>query len=133
MTDPRKAVVLAYVEAFNRGDVPALRALFTPDGEVHGVLGWGRVDAVASIWGELHAAFGIELDVQALVAEGDIVAARYVERGRSRASFRGGPVTGRSYEIVAMEWFEFAGALIRRRWGARDMAAQHRQMGLPLG
>ena len=35
----------------------------------------------------------------------------------SKGSFRGGPVTGKS--------FEFA------RWGARDNAAQMRQMGLP--
>jgi hypothetical protein len=32
-----------------------------------------------------------------------------------------------------MEWFEVRAGLIRRRWGARDSAAQARQMGLPVG
>jgi hypothetical protein len=31
-----------------------------------------------------------------------------------------------------MEWFEIRDGLIRQRWGARDLAAQFRQMGLPL-
>jgi predicted ester cyclase len=67
-----------------------------------------------------------------MIAEGDTVAVRYVERGRSAAPFRGGPVTGPSYEIVAMEWFVLQDGKIHRRWGARDSAAQNRQMGLPL-
>jgi predicted ester cyclase len=28
-----------------------------------------------------------------------------------------------------MEWFEITGGRIRRRWGARDFAAQSRQLG----
>lgn len=42
------------------------------------------------------------------------------------------PVTGKSFEVVAMEWFEIKDGKIDRRWGARDNAAQFRQMGLPL-
>lgn len=47
-------------------------------------------------------------------------------------SFRGSPVTGKSFEVVAMEWFIIKDGKIHRRWGARDNAAQMRQMGLPL-
>jgi hypothetical protein len=47
------------------------------------------------------------------------VAVLYTERGTSVRSFRGDPpATGRSYEIVAMEWFEIKESLIYRRWGA---------------
>ncbi len=31
-----------------------------------------------------------------------------------------------------MEWFALRDGKIERRWGARDHAAQARQMGLPL-
>ena len=126
-------IVLAYVDAFNRGDEEAMRPLFTDDALIYGVLGWGGLDQVVPIWREIKAAFDIQLQVESIIAEDDIVAVRYVERGTSIGSFRGGPVTGKSFEVVAMEWFEIKDGKIHRRWGARDNAAQLRQMGLPLG
>ena len=126
-------IVLAYVDAFNRGDIEELQTLFTDDALVYGVLGWGGMDQVVPIWREIKAAFNIQLQVESMIAEGEIVAVRYVERGTSVGSFRGGPVTGESFEVVAMEWFEFKDGRIHRRWGARDNAAQLRQMGLPPG
>lgn len=128
--DHNKGVIRAYVDAFNRGDLEALRGLFTDDAEVHGVLGWGGMDKVIPMWEQLHTAFGIELRVEDLIAEGDLVAARYVERGVSRGAFRGQGPTGKSYEIVAMEWFVLRDGRIHRRWGARDFASMSRQMGL---
>jgi predicted ester cyclase len=64
-----------------------------------------------------------------LVAEGEVVAVRYIERGTSVKSFRGQGPTGKSYEVVAMEFFEFKGGFIHRRWGARDAANIGRQLG----
>ena len=132
MSDGNKQIVMAYVDAFNRGDIDALLELFTPDALVYGVLGWGTLDQVAPIWREIKAAFDIQLHVDAMIAEDNIVAVRYTERGTSAGSFRGGPVTGKPFEVVAMEWFEMKDGKIHRRWGARDNATQMRQMGLPL-
>ena len=132
MPDGNKQIVLEYVAGFNRGDIEGLCQLFTPDALVYGVLGWGTLDQVVPIWREIKAAFDIQLQVDSIIAEDDIVAVRYTERGTSVGSFRGGPVTGNSFEVVAMEWFEIKDGKIHRRWGARDNAAQMRQMGLPL-
>ena len=52
--------------------------------------------------------------------EGSSVAVRYTERGRSAKAFRGIGPTGKTYEVLAIEWFEFEGGKIVRRWGARD-------------
>jgi steroid delta-isomerase-like uncharacterized protein len=131
-TEAAKQVVQAYVDAFNKGDMHALRTIFAPDALVYGVLGWGKMDQVIPIWQELHTAFKIQLQVEAMVAEGDAVAVRYTERGQSVGSFRGSAVTGQTYEIVAMEHFVVQDGKIQRRWGARDSAAQFRQMGLAL-
>jgi steroid delta-isomerase-like uncharacterized protein len=131
--EENKAVVRAYVDAFNAGDMEMLRALFTDDARVQGVLGWGGMDVVLPVWGELHAAFGITLQIEDLVAEGDVVAARLLERGVSRGAFRGQEPTGKPYEVVAMEWFVMKDGRIHRRWGARDSASQARQMGLKAG
>ena len=63
----------------------------------------------------------------------DLVAVRYTARGTFVAPFRGHQPTGTSYELVAIEWFVVQDRKIHRRWGARDSAAQARQLGLPLG
>ena len=128
--ESNKAVVRRYVEAFNRGDFDTLRALYAPDAVVQGVLGSGGMDTVITIWRELHAAFGIRLTVEEMIAEGDRVAVRYTERGTFREAFRGQPPTGKSFELVAMEWFLVNDGKIQRRWGARDAASQARQIGL---
>lgn len=124
----RKTVGL-YVEAFNRGDFPALRKVFTEGALVYGVLGWGGLDVVEPIWRDLHHCLAAELKVESIVAEGDLVAVRYTERGTSKVPFRGFPATGKSYEVVAMEFFEMKDGRIHRRWGARDSAAIYRQLG----
>jgi steroid delta-isomerase-like uncharacterized protein len=131
--EDNKQVVHAYVDAFNRGDMQALRTIFAEDALVYGVLGWGQMEQVIPVWQELHAAFNLQLQVEDMVAEGDKVAVRYLERGKSVGSFRGSPVTGQPYEMVAMEHFVVQNGRIQRRWGARDSATQNRQMGLPLG
>lgn len=130
--ETNKQIVLTYVDAFNRGDEETLRPLFTDDALVYGVFGWGGLDQMIPILKEIKAAFDIQLQVDSIIAVGDIVAVRYTERGTSVGSFRGGPVTGKSFEVVAMEWFEIKDGKIHRRWGARDNASQLRQMGLPL-
>jgi steroid delta-isomerase-like uncharacterized protein len=132
-SESKKAVVRRYVELFNRGDVSAIRSLFAPEAVIQGVLGMDVIDKVIPIWWELHEAFAIELTVEEMVAEGDQVAARYKERGTFRNSFRGQPPTGKPFELLAMEWFEFRDGKIARRWGARDSAAMARQAGMKVG
>ncbi len=126
-----KAVVRQYVDAFNRGDLAGLRALFTEDAEVQGVKGQGTLDKVEEIWRQLIEGYGMQLRIEGLVAEGSMVAARYAETGTFRAAAFGHEPTGRSYTLIAMEWFELANGRIRRRWGARDSASQARQLGIP--
>ncbi len=126
-------VVLAYVDAFNRGDLDALCATFAPDALVWGVLGWGSMDKVRPIWKDLIECLGMQLQVEQMVVEGEQVAVRYTERGTARREFRGSPATGRTYEIVAMEFFVVRDGLVQRRWGARDSASIARQLGWATG
>lgn len=130
--DQMKSLVRAYAEAFNCGDIAGVCDCFTPDAQVFGVLGWGGLDKARPVWEMLAASFQMNLQIDAMIAEGNTVAVRYTERGKFVAPFRGTEPTGKSYEVVAMEWFEFADGKIARRWGARDSAAIFRQMGIPL-
>ena len=84
---------------------------------------------VLPIWRSLHEAFEIQIQIEDLIAEGDLVAARYSESGTFRAPFRGTQPTGKSYRLVAMEFFSLREGKIAERWGARDSAAMKTQLG----
>ncbi len=127
-----KAIVRQYVEAFNRGDLNELKSLLAEDAEIQGVMGKGIFEKVQPVWHQLITGYGMQLKIEGLIAEGNIVAARYVETGTFRAPAFGQQPTGKSYELVAMEWFEIEDGKIKRRWGARDAASQARQLGIPL-
>jgi predicted ester cyclase len=125
-----KAVVQAYIEAFNAGDFGRLRSLFAPDAVIYGALGWGSLDEVLPGWYDLHHGLSLKLAVEGMIEEGDTVAVRYRESGAFVAPYHGQAPTARSYELVAIEWFEVKDGKIRRRWGARDSASQARQLGM---
>jgi len=125
-----KEIVQAYVDAFNRGDLEALRRLFREDAEVQGVLGRGVVEQVMPIWRQLIEGYRLQLKIEEMIEEGDRVAVRYTETGTFVAPAFGREPTGKSYSLVAMEWFEIKEGRIARRWGARDGASQARQLGI---
>ncbi|EEF58361.1 ester cyclase [Pedosphaera parvula] len=137
LSEVNKQVVANYAEAFNAGDYDALQRIFAPDAVIQGVLGKGDLGkgglaTVIPIWKDLRSAFGIVLTVESMIAEGEYVAVRYLERGKFVGPFRGNQPTGKSYELGAMERFIVRDGKIQQRWGARDSAAQARQIGLPL-
>ncbi len=130
--DEAKEVVRKYVNAFNNGDLAVLETLLADDAEVQGVLGRGQFERIAPIWRQLIEGYGMQLQIESLIAEGNVVAARYIETGTFRSPAFGQQPTGRSYELVAMEWFEIESGKIKRRWGARDAASQARQLGISV-
>jgi steroid delta-isomerase-like uncharacterized protein len=131
--EANKKIVTRYVDALNAGDIDALREIFAPDSTVQGVLGKGALDAVVPIWRMLHDSLKLHLTIESMVAQGDEVAVRYTEKGTFVGPFRDHQPTGKSYELVAMEWFIIRDGKIRQRWAARDAESQARQIGLPLG
>jgi steroid delta-isomerase-like uncharacterized protein len=128
--EQNKEVVRRYVEAFNRGDLAALRSLLADNAEIQGVMGQGVFERVEPIWRQLIQGYGMQLHIEELIAEGNKVAARYTETGTFKAPAFGHEPTGRSYELVALELFEIQDGRIRRRWGGRDSASQARQLGI---
>lgn len=127
-----KAVVLDYVDAMNAGDWKRLLAQFAPDARIQGVTGSGGLDFALPIWKQLHDGLNMHLDVQEIIADGNHVAVRYCEQGCWTAPFLGfTEPTGWTYELVAIEWFVISNGKIASRWGARDGAAQARQLGFP--
>lgn len=130
MSERAKQVVRQYVDAFNRGDLPGLRALLADDAEIQGVMDKGIFEKISHVWQQLIEGYNMQLRIDGMIAEGDTVAVRYTETGTFTRPAFGQEPTGKSYELVAMEWFEIEGGKIKRRWGARDSASQLRQLGI---
>lgn len=126
-----KDIVLAYVAAFNGGDIDRMCELFSDDALSWGALEGGSIDKVRLLWQELSECLQMQLQVDAIIVEGNVVAVRYTERGKSVGAFRGLGPTGRTYEMMAMGWFELKDGRIHRRWGVRDTANRNRQLGFP--
>lgn len=128
MSETNLSVVRDYVDFFNRGEFDRIAEICTPDVVIHGVLGAGGLDVALPIWRDLHNAFGITLAIEDIVGSEDRVAVRYHESGTFRNAFRGTPATGKSYSLVAMEWFLIRDNRIAARWAARDSANMMRQL-----
>ncbi len=79
-----KNVVRLYAEAFGRSDFDAVRNPCTPDIMIQGVLGLANWDLTLPVWQSLHEAYQIKLEIEALIGEGEFVAARYAETGTFR-------------------------------------------------
>lgn len=124
--------VQEYVRAFNAGDIAALRKVFAPDALIHGVMGWGQFDQVAPMWTVLHDSFHMHLEIEQLVESGEEVIVRFTERGHFVNAFRGQPPTQQTSEVIAIEWFQMQGGLIKRRWGVRDSASHFKQLGVAM-
>ena len=127
--ESNKDIIRDYVSKFNAGDLSGIMQLFSKDDQIHGVLGWGTVDEVLPIWEQLVNGLRMHLKIESIIAEGNFVAVKYTETGTSVAQFFDKPVTGKSYELQAMEWFYIQGHKIHKRWGARDAASQAIQLG----
>jgi hypothetical protein len=127
-----KAVVLDYINAFNRGDLDGVCRTFAASAEIHGGFGSGGLEVARPIWEQLFTCFRAKRQVESRSEEGDVVAARYTERGAFSAPFQGIDPTGKGYEITAMEWFVLDQGRIVHCWGVRDSASMFKQMGLPL-
>ncbi|MGC2298483.1 MAG: nuclear transport factor 2 family protein, partial [Acidobacteriaceae bacterium] len=112
-----KDVVRAYVDAFNRGDLEGVCRQFAPDALIWGMVGFGGVEQARAVWKDLIESLEVELQVERMVAEGNTVAVRYTERGTAVKPYRGMAATGKSDELVAMEWCEVKDGLIHRRGG----------------
>ncbi|GAB4465411.1 MAG: hypothetical protein OHK0029_36000 [Armatimonadaceae bacterium] len=101
-----KTVVQAYVAAFNAGDLSQLKALLAEDAEIQGVFGQGLFERIEPVWRQLIEGYGMQLRIEQMIAEDNVVAVRYTETGTFRAPAFGNQPTGKSYELVAMEFFE---------------------------
>jgi steroid delta-isomerase-like uncharacterized protein len=70
-----------------------------------------------------------KIEVEAIVADGDMVVSRYTATATDTVGFMGMPPTGKAIRTSAMQMFRFANGKIVESWAARDDLGTLRQLG----
>jgi len=71
-----------------------------------------------------------KIDVEAIVAEGDMVVSRYSATATDTVGYMGMPPTGKTIRTSALQMFRFENGKIAESWAARDDLGTLRQLGL---
>jgi steroid delta-isomerase-like uncharacterized protein len=128
-----KAVLEAFVDSMNRGDVDEILAYLAQDvvdhtpmpGQQPGIEGW------RSKWDALSAGFpDLRIEIKQSVAEGDTVAARYTMRATNTGEFMGGPPTGKRIEVPIFDMCRVRDGKLIDLWSLMDSMSMMAQLGL---
>lgn len=131
--EENKALVQRYWdEVWNRADDAALADIFAAD-EVHH---WGvggdttGPEAFLQRIASFRAAFpDFRIEVEHLLAEGDMVLSRYTATGTHEGPWLGIAATGRHVEYTGMNLFRIACGKVAESWGEADHLNLLRQLG----
>lgn len=71
----------------------------------------------------------LSIEIEAMVAEGEMVVSRYTSTATDSVGYMGMPPTGRKIRTTAMQFFRFDNAKIVESWAVRDDLGIFRQLG----
>lgn len=129
--DP-KAVIRRWIDAWNAQDLDAAEELLAPEFVRHDANLPDVVGPQAErelIVGNLTAFPDLHFEIEQLIADGDLVAARYLVQGTHRGEFLGIPGTGRQVNIQAVESYRLDGDKLAEQWVVMDALGLLQQLG----
>jgi predicted ester cyclase len=134
MIEAQKEMVRSYYEdVVGAGRLELLDELFDPDYQEHETFptGGNGLPAFKRWLAAIAAAFpDREVTLHAMVAEGDLVAARWSSRATHSGQLAHIPPTGRQLTITGTGFFRFADDKIVERWSEEDRWGMFEQLGL---
>lgn len=126
-----RAALDAALAAWNEGDFERYLEVYDPAVRHHGA-GPEPLDAAGNraFYESLWAAFpDSRLAIDATVAEGDLIAARFRLTGEHRGTFLGVPPTGREVVLVGQTVFRLVDGRVVERWTTSDLLGVMVQIG----
>jgi C-1 hydroxylase len=126
-----KALFSRFVESWNSRDETGMLDLWSPALVHHHRDGdYGRDDVLALMSGFMEAFPDLRFDVEAVVAEGDLVSARMMARATHQKDFAGFAATGKEVNVRVMGMIRVADGQIVEHWNVMDELALMQQLGL---
>jgi steroid delta-isomerase-like uncharacterized protein len=129
----KEVVRRMYQEIFNSGDANVIDTLIAGDitiydpvmGNLHGI------EAFRQFFTIFRTAFTQQnTTIEALIGEGDLVAALHTHNGVNTGTFMGMPATGHTIKVPGLELFRLRDGKIVELWRHDDDAGLMRQLGL---
>jgi steroid delta-isomerase-like uncharacterized protein len=122
-----------FMEAANGGDLDRFDKVIGPDAVDHDPFPGQAAgpEGVKQVFGMLRQAFpDLTIETVARIPEDDIVAAAQISRGTHQGEFMGAPPTGRSFEIVSVNWLRVSDGCLVDHWGLIDQMGLMMQIGM---
>jgi len=129
MSDENKELVRRWFEAVNRHDVESASMMVAHDLVNHNTTNQGREGLRVELQYWLSAFSDVSVPVEALIAEGDLVAARHMVIGTHTGEFLGVAPTGKHISVQEMDIFRIENGLIVESWSAPDLFGMLNQIG----
>ena len=131
--ETNKAVMLRFVEFINTGSEKLAEELISPNAIFHVP---GRPEPMRgpagylAVIGMMRGGFpDIQWTLEEMIAEDDMVAARFTMRGTHRGTFFGVPPTGKTIAVQAMNFYRLSGGQFVEERGQPDLLGLIQQIG----
>lgn len=125
-----------YEEVWNRGNLDVADEVFADDYVRHD---WRPSQAQPGpagqkrIAGDFRRAFpDLRFDVEMIIAEGDLVAARWTAEGTNSGAWGGQSATGRRARFSGVNIFRFQDGKVAELWNHRDDLGLMQQLGVQI-
>jgi C-1 hydroxylase len=132
--EENKALFRGFVEAWNRGDVAAMWRFWAPDMVHHDrVRDYGPSEVYALMSSFMSTFPDLRFQIEELIAEGDMVAARMTARATQQGEFMGRSADGRPIAVAVMGQVRVVNGRIVEHWNVMDEVHLMQQLGLVSG
>jgi C-1 hydroxylase len=131
VAEENKALFRRFIEAWNAGDADAMWRLWAPDMVHHDrARDCGPNDVYALMSSFVSAFPDLRFQIEDLIADGEMVAARMTARATQQGEFMGLPPTGRPVAVTVMGQVRIVDGRIAEHWNVMDEVHLLQQLGL---
>ncbi len=132
--EQNKALVVRYIDAWIKGDIEALKEIFSPDHVWHSDTGQTvPFDPSFKVLKQQIAMFSDRtISSEDLIAKGDKVVHRYIARGVHTGATEGLPATGNKFEVGGIEILRVENGKIVETWEVMNWQSFYEALGFEL-
>jgi predicted ester cyclase len=131
--EQNKALAMRFTDAYQKGDIAAVKEICSPDFIEHGVgQTFSLEQAIDTLKGNMAIFPGFTIIAEDMIARGDRVAVRYLMKVTHTGEGLGVPATGKKAETTGIEILRFENGKLAESWSAEDVLGLLTQLGFEL-